>query len=104
MSIDSIKQEYFPKYIANGEQKFYKSILLLALQELILIQKGSFKGNPPHIKYLDFYDMFIVLYRREGNESYIKIAKILRRAAHKIYRVMLKKNMTKKNIRFLNLI
>lgn len=102
MSIEGIKQEIVPMYVANGEQKFYRSIIFLALQKLILIDKGIYKGIPPNLEYLDYYDRFIILYRREGDEVYLQIAKMLRKAAHKIYRIMLKKNMTAPNAKFLN--
>jgi len=103
MSTDSIKQDLVPKYMA-GEQKFYRSIIFLALQKLIATEKGLYKGTPPHLEYLDYHDRFMILYRREGDEVYINIAKMLRKAAHKIYRIMLKKNMTQANTKFLNLV
>jgi hypothetical protein len=104
MNIEVIKQEYVPKYLANGDQRFYRFLLLWALNKLILIDKGIYKGTPPNLEYLDYYDRFIILYRREGDEVYLRIAKMLRKAAHKIYRIMLKKNMTAPNAKFLNLV
>ena len=35
---------------------------------------------------------------------YLDIAKVFRKVAHKIYRVMLKKSLTPKNSKFLNLV
>lgn len=104
MSIDGLKQEYVPKYMANGDQKFYRFLLLLALNKLVLIDKGMYKGTPPNLEYLDYHDLFIILYRREGDEVYLRIAKMLRKAAHKIYRIMLKKGMTAPNAKFLSLV
>jgi len=104
MSIEGLKEDFLPKYVANGEQKFYRSIIFLALQKLILIDKGIYKGIPPHLEYLDYHDRFIILYRREGDEVYLSIAKMLRKAAHRIYRIMLKKNMTAPNAKFLNMV
>lgn len=104
MSIEGLKEGYVPKYVASGEQKFYRSIIFLALQKLILIDKGIYKGIPPNLEYMDYYDRFIILYRREGDEVYLQIAKMLRKAAHKIYRIMLKKKMTVSNAKFLNLV
>jgi len=103
MSFEVLK-ELVPKFVAGGEQKFYRSILVLALQKLIATEKGIYKGIPPHLEYLDYYDRFIILYRREGDEIYLGIAKMLRKAAHKIYRIMLKKDMTTINPRFLTLV
>ena len=104
MSTESIKESLVPQYIAGGEEKFYRSIIFLALQKLILMQKGAYRGLPPHLEYLEYYDRFIILYRREGDEVYRSIARMLRKAAHKIYRIMLKKNMTPPNPKFLTLV
>lgn len=104
MNIEGIKDSLLPKFIANGEGKFYRSIIFLALQKLILIESGTFKGMPPHLEYLEYHDKFMILYRREGDQVYCSIARMLRKAAHKIYRIMLKKNMTQKNAKFLNLV
>lgn len=104
MSFEGLKEELVPKFIANGEHKFYRSILLLALQKLIATEKGIYKGTPPHLEYLEYHDRFIILYRREGDEVYLSIAKMLRKAAHKIYRIMLKKKMTQPNAKFLTLV
>lgn len=104
MSFEGLKEELVPKFVASGEYKFYRSIILLALQKLIATEKGLYKGTPPHLEYLDYHDRFIILYRREGDEVYLNIAKMLRKAAHKIYRIMLKKQMTVPNTKFLNLV
>lgn len=104
MSVDGLKDDFVPKFISSGEDKFYRSLLFLALNKLVLIDKGMYKGTPPHLEYLDYYDRFIILHRREGDEVYLKIAKMLRKAAHRIYRIMLKKKMTVSNVKFLNLV
>lgn len=102
MSTESIKEGFVPQFVASGEEKFYRTILFLALQKLILIDKGLYRGIPPNLEYLEYYDQFIILYRREGDAVYLSIAKMLRKAAHRIYRIMLKKNMTAPNAKFLN--
>lgn len=104
MSMESLKQAYVPKYQAGGEQKFYRFLLLLALNKLILIEKGLCKEISPDLEFLDYHDRFIILYRREGDDVYLQVAKLFRRAAHKIYRIMLKKDMTVPNAKFLNLV
>jgi hypothetical protein len=104
MSVEAIKKEFVPKYLAAGEPKFYRLLLLYALNKLIHIEKGSFKGKSPELEFLDVYDQFIILYRREGEEVYLDLARVFRKAAHKVYRVMIKKKMTEKNERFLNLV
>ena len=104
MSLEGIKEDFVPKYVEHGEQKFYRSIIFLALQKLIAYEKGTYNGVLPNLEYLDYHDRFLILYRREGDEVYLSIAKMLRKAAHKIYRVMLKKKMTINNTKFLNLV
>ena len=104
MSVEALKKEFVPKYLATGEPKFYRFLLLYALNKLIYIEKGSFKGKSPELEFLDIYDQFTILYRREGEEVYLDLARVFRKAAHKVYRVMLKKKMTDRNLRFLNLV
>lgn len=104
MSADVLKKEFIPKYLADGEQKFYRFLLFYALNKLVLIEQGIYKGISPNLEFLDYYDRFIILYRKEGDEVYLRVAKILRKAAHKVYRIMLKKNMTLPNAKFLNLV
>ncbi len=104
MSGDAFAQEYLSKYLAGGEQKFYRFLLLLALNELILIEKGIHIETSPELHFLGCHDRFMVLYRREGEDVYLRIAKIFRKAAHKVYRIMLKKRMTSTNAKFLNLV
>lgn len=104
MSIDMLKQEFVPKYLADGESKFYRFLLLYALNKLVAIEKDIYKGETPNLEFLAYYDRFVIWYRREGDEVYLKVARVLRKAAHKIYRVMLKKKMTEINPKFLNLV
>jgi hypothetical protein len=104
MSGDALTQEYLPKYLAGGEQKFYRYLLLLALNKLIMIDKGIYKGVTPELEFLEYQNRFIILYRREGEGAYLQMARLFRRAGHKVYRIMLKKNMTKRNNIFLNLV
>jgi len=103
MTMDGLK-EIVPKFVASGEQKFYRSIIMIALQKLILVEKENYRGMLPHLEYMEYHDQFLILYRREGDEIYLQIAKMLRKAAHKIYRIMLKKNMTTPHPKFLSLV
>ncbi len=104
MSTDVLKKAFIPKYLAAGEQKFYRLLLLYALNKLVFISKEGNTGITPDLAFLDYHDRFIILYRREGEEVYLRVAKLFRRAAHKVYRIMLKKNMTSVNEKFLNLV
>lgn len=104
MSVEALKKEFVPKYLAAGEPRFYRFLIIYALNKLMYIEKGTYKGASPELEFINYYDQFIILYRREGEEIYLDLARVFRRAAHKIYRVMLKKKMTEKNIKFLNLV
>jgi hypothetical protein len=105
MSAELLKKEFVPKYIAAGEpNKFYRSLLFYALNKMVIIEQGFPKGVSPDVAFLDYHDQFIILYRREGEEHYLYMAHAFRRAAHKIYRVMRRKNMIPYNPRFLNLV
>jgi len=104
MGVDVLKEEFVPKYLAAGEQKFYRFLLIYALNKLIAIEQGVYKGEIPNLEFLGYHDRFIILYRREGDDVYLQVARIFRKAAHKIYRIMLKKRMTEINPKFLNLV
>lgn len=104
MSAEALKEKFVPKYLTIGDSKFYRFLLFYAMNKLVYTVKGTYKGISPELEFLNYYDQFIILYRREGEEIYLDIARSFRRAAHKIYRVMLKKNMTVRNPKFLNLI
>lgn len=77
---------------------------MYALNKLVLINKGTHIELTPDLEFLDYHNRFIILYRREGEEVYLRVARIFRKAAHRIYRIMLKKDMTAPNAKFLNLV
>lgn len=104
MSVEVLKKAFVPKYLADGELKFYRALLPYALNKLIQIEGGLYKGLSPELEFLEYYDQFMILYRREGEEVYLNMARIFRKAAHKIYRTMLKKNLSQSNPKFLNLV
>jgi hypothetical protein len=111
MSVDVLKQEFVPKYLAAGEGRFYRFLLTYALNKLIGMerQSESKKPNqteitPPDLEFLEYYEKFLVLYRREGEEIYLDIARLFRRAGHKIYRVRLKRGLTAPNGKFLHVV
>lgn len=101
MSADGLKQEYISKYL-NSKDKFYRDLLVSAFTKLVLISQNNYRGITPELEYLEDYNQFIILYRREGDEGYLEMAKIFRKVAHRVYRVMLKKGMTVRNLKFLN--
>lgn len=104
MNQDILKKEFVSKYIKEGEEKFYRFLLLYSINKLMAISDGKYNGISPELELMDYHDRLIILYRREGDTVYCDLAKLFRKAAHKIYRVMLKKDMTPKNAKFLNLV
>jgi hypothetical protein len=104
MSADTLKSGFLPKFLAAGEPKFYRFLILYAMNKLIHIEKGNYKGKSPELEFIDYYDQFLILYRREGEIVYLDLARIFRRAGNKMYRCLLKKEMIEKNDRFLNII
>jgi hypothetical protein len=104
MSVEALKKEFVPKYQAIGEIKFYRFLLFYAMNKLIYIENGTYKGTSPELEFMNYYDRFIILYRREGEDIYLDLGRVFRRASHKIYRALLKKNMIEKNTKFLNLV
>jgi phage antirepressor YoqD-like protein len=104
MNLDLLKKDFLAKYIAIGESRFYKFLLAFGIARLVEIENKTYSGISPDLDLLKYYDGFIILFRREGNPEYIKIAKLFRKAAHKINRIMLEKNMTTKSTKFLTLV
>jgi hypothetical protein len=101
---DVLKEEFLPRYIQAGEQKFYRFLLVYAMNKIIAIEKKKYKGEFPSLEFLDYHERFILLYRKEGNKVYLELSRIFRKAAHKTYRALLKKNMVAVNSRFLNVV
>lgn len=105
MSDALLNKDFIDKYNSLGEDKFYRFLLTYAINKLIKIRDGEYRGtSSPEIEFLEFSEKFLLLSRREGDEVYLNISKVFRKAAHKIYRMMLKKKMTARNIKFLNLV
>lgn len=54
---------------------------------------------------MDLSDSFFSLHKQTGEEKFFQIGKALRRAAHMVYRELMRMNKRKpKNIRFLNVV
>jgi hypothetical protein len=102
MMPEAAKKLFVTKYSSFGNEKFYKFLLNYAITRIISI--SEFKGASPEIELMDYHDKFLLLYRRENDSVYLDIAKLFRKAAHKIYRIMLKKDMIERNNKFLNLV
>lgn len=68
------------------------------------MKEDKFRGVPPNIEFLEYHDIFLFMYRREGDPTFLEMSRLFRKAAHKLYRVMLKMEMSPKNLKFLNLV
>lgn len=103
MGVTSLKNDLVKKFKEDGEDKFCRFLLIYAMNKIVLIDKKEYKGIPPDQEFLSYHDKYIILYRREGDEIYLQLAKIFRKIAHKMYRISLKKGLTNYNKKFLNL-
>lgn len=85
---------YLQMLLENGENGLYRK----AIGQGILRYAANIKT--PEVELLDISEAFFAAYRRVGDESLFVIGKVLRRAAHTLYRKL--KHNDKKNDRFLN--
>lgn len=109
------KELFKTKFEAFGNERFYKFLLNYAINKVVEKEAEGTKKTKskiktqeersyisPEIELMDYYDRFIDLFRQEGETVYMDIAKLFRKAGHKVYRIMLKKSLIKKSDRFLN--
>lgn len=103
MSSSLSKNNFIDAYMSMGSHKFFNFILMHGLNKLVLMEKGEYKDHPD-LEFLNHYNYLITLYRRDGDKNYLEAGKLFRKVAHKLYRIMLKKNLTPYNGKFLNLV
>lgn len=101
--VDVVKHEFVDRFRAVGRDRFYNFILTFGVDKLVRIRDGQ-KMLSPEVEFLDYYDKFLMLYRRGLDEDYLELAKLFRKAAHKIYRVGIKQKLIDRSTRFLNLV
>lgn len=102
MLSEDVKELFISRYSTIGDENFYQFLISYALTK---IEEKKKKNNiNPEIELLNYSDRFLHLYRKENKEVYLIISKIFRKAAHSIYRKLLKQKMIKENKRFLNLV
>jgi hypothetical protein len=97
---EETKKLFITKYSSFGDDKFYKFLLNYAVNKIVSNTDAS--SLSPEIELMDYHDKFLTLYRRENDDAYLNIARLFRRAAHRIYRILIKKNPSLRNGRFLN--
>ena len=93
----ALQKTYLESDKLNGSDKFYSKILYFGMTE-ISVQKNYFVADV----LLTLSKAFLASYRRENDEDLLEISKIIRKAAHKLYRVLLKMELTSINAKFLN--
>ena len=98
MISEEIKKTYINKFRSLGNDRFYKFLIAQAVKKLSKEENYS-----PELEYLNLHEQFLFLYRREKNEEMFKLSKLFRKAAHKIYRLMIKMGLIDKNLKFLNI-
>lgn len=96
------KQLFIQRFETAGPEEFY--IFLIRYAETRVVENTVSKGTSPEIELLNYSNQFLQIYKRENKEIYRDISHAFKRAAHKAYRLMLKKNLIKKNNKFLNLV
>jgi hypothetical protein len=100
----TVKNDFVEKYQAVGELRFHKFLLSYAVNKLIKIEAGDIKSGSPELEFLTYSEKFLQLYRRENEEVFLEMSSVFRRTAHQIYWMMLKKGLTERNSKFLNLV
>lgn len=98
------KLNFLDKFYAVGSEKFYNFLLTYSIDKLRKMQDHEYDGISPETELLDYYEKILSVYRSGIDEDHLELAKIFRKAAHKIYRIGLKQKLIKKNKRFLNLV
>lgn len=91
-------EEYIKIFDKKGEESFYKYIVGTAI---ISIEHNRFPEND----LLNYSNYFFSMARSQGDEKYFIIGKLLRKAAHKVYRALFAIDKDRPlNFKFLNLL
>lgn len=95
---EHLKKQIISKY-NDGDDKLHKFLLSYALKTII-----DLDTNRPDLELLDLHDKFLIMFRREDEPQFLNVARICRKSAHKVYRILFKKNLVNKDTRFLNVV
>lgn len=102
---NNLKRDFVVKYTQIGRDKFYRFLLSSAVLKLaIQVETLDKVERFPDSELMEYYDKFLIFYRRENEEVYLDIAKICRRAAHKIHRELRRQGLVEKSSRFLDIL
>jgi hypothetical protein len=95
----NIKELFLGKYEAVGADKFYNFLIEYAENRILDTNKN---GLSPELELMGYHDKFIALFRKEHNPTFLELSRLFRRAAHKVYRIMLKNGSIEQSEKFLN--
>lgn len=95
---DSQLKTYQDMLTDHGEEGLYRR----AVGSGIMRYASNIKN--PELELLDISDAFFIANRRDEDQALFTIGKILRRAAHTLYRKLLKEKQGEVNFRFLNVV
>ncbi len=97
---DRVKETHIQMLHKLGERGLYERAVGAGMLQ-------SSKTKHPEVSMLDLSEAFFALYRRTGDDDYATVSRVLRKAAHTVYReLMRQENATPKPIhakRFLTL-
>lgn len=100
----AVKKQFLERFREMGSLNFFQFLLVSAMKDLVEMEKETHVGAFPNAKLMNMHDEFLKIHRKEGEETFLEMAKVCRKAAHKVYRLMLKKNMIEKDRKFLTLV
>ena len=83
------REEYVKLLHNSGEDRLYAAAVGVGM-------KASAHCSSPEVQILDESDAMLSLYRRTGKEEYFIISKLLRKAAHVVYRQLLAQDSNKR--------
>jgi hypothetical protein len=89
-------------YEKIGNDRFYRFLLADAIGKIVRMQSGE--KLSPETELLKHAEHFVSLYRKTNLQVYLDVSRCLRKAGHKIYRLMLKKELIQRNARFLQVV
>src|ERR1700743_2719017 len=93
------------KYRSIGEHKFYHFLLSSGIEKIVQMKSDDdFGMMSPELEFLECANNFLYLYRKNNEKILMDMSRIFRKAGHKLYRILLKKNMIQTNNKFLNLV
>lgn len=103
MAVKKLSENQVKKFLEvlleRGENGLYRKVIGMGI-----IRYANKTTKFPEVELLDLSDAFFTAFRRGEDEILFTIGKVLRRAAHTLYRRLQKKETRELNPRFLNVV